>query len=213
MTCGMDAVEGGHTALNSANRSSSLPLVRRQPWISLEDLHLPSPATTPRLATRLGLFREFIYVGVGLAERRFLAEGLTGEGAALAQTARRWTRLQVPPFEIGSELGRQHWQGLLKATERQLVLARAGPGMLTRLADYLFERTTGHIGSFITLITRGCFKAIRTGEEKLTASLLDGVRIDEASEQARLQLAAAFAAGRLSATPGARGRKPKTAAS
>jgi hypothetical protein len=107
--------------------------------------------------------------------------------------------------------GREQWQGLLKATERQLVLARARPGMLTGLAGYLFERTSGHIGSFITLITRGCLKAIRTGEETLTSSLLDTVRIDEASEQARRQLAAAFAAGRLSAAT--RGRKPEAAAS
>ncbi|MGO9163949.1 MAG: hypothetical protein ACLP7J_25235 [Streptosporangiaceae bacterium] len=153
----------------------------------------------------------FIYAGVGLAERRFFAEGLTGQNAALAQTARRWTRLEVPPFEIVSGEGRRHWRGLLKAAERQLVLARAQPGMLTGLADYLFERTTGHIGSFVTLVTRGCFKAIRSGEERLTAGLLDGVRIDEASEQARRQLAAAFAAGRLSAATAA--RHPKAAAS
>jgi hypothetical protein len=155
----------------------------------------------------------FIYAGVGLAERRFLAEGLTGDHAALAQTARRWTRLHLPAFEIVSGQGRQHWQGLLKATERQLVLARAHPGMLTVLADYLFERTTGHIGSYMTLITRGCVKAIRGGEEKLTAALLDTVRIDEASEQARRQLAAAFAAGRLSATPAGPGPAAASAAS
>jgi hypothetical protein len=46
----------------------------------------------------------FIYTGVGLAGR-----GLSAEG-------------------------REQWQGLLKATERQLVLARARPGMLTGLA-------------------------------------------------------------------------------
>jgi ribosomal protein L12E/L44/L45/RPP1/RPP2 len=56
----------------------------------------------------------------------------------------------------------------------------------------------------MTLITRGCLRAIRTGEERLTAPLLDGVRIDEASEQARAQLAAAFAAGRLTAAPASR---------
>jgi hypothetical protein len=77
--------------------------------------------------------------------------------------------------------------------------------MLVGLADYLFERTSGHIGSFITLITRGCYTAIRTGEEQLTNQLLEGVRIDEASEQARLQLAAAFAHDRLTTTPS---RKP-----
>jgi hypothetical protein len=146
----------------------------------------------------------FIYAGVGLTERQLLAEGLTGDHAVLAQTARRWTRLQLPAFEIVSDEGRHHWQGLLKATERQLVLARAQPGMLTALADYLFERTTGHIGSFMTLITRGCFQAIRSGSENLTSELLGTVRIDEASEKARSQLAAAFAAGRLSATPAAR---------
>jgi len=155
----------------------------------------------------------FIYAGVGLAGRGLFAEGLTGPSAVLAQTGRRWTRLELPPFEIASEHGRRDWQGLLKATERQLVLARARPGMLTKLADYLFERTSGHIGSFITLITRGCVTAIRTGEEELTAALLDRVRIDEASEQARRQLAAAFAAGRLSAAPAAGRGRPRAAAS
>ena len=107
----------------------------------------------------------FIYAGVGLAGRGLFAEGLTGQNAALAQTSRRWTRLELPPFEIVSDQeGRRGWRGLLKATERQLVLARARPGMLTGLADYLFERTSGHIGSFITLITRGCVKAIRSGK-------------------------------------------------
>ncbi|KPM56994.1 ATPase AAA [Frankia sp. R43] len=143
----------------------------------------------------------FLYVGVGLAERRFFADGLIGDNAVLAQTARRWTRLPVPPFEVASDEGRAHWRGLLKATERQLVLTHARPGMLTDLADYLFTRTSGHIGSFVTLITRGCFTAIRTGTETLTVDLLDTVRIDEASEQARNQLAAAFAHGRLATTP------------
>jgi hypothetical protein len=143
----------------------------------------------------------FIYAGVGLADRKFFAEGLTGEDAVLAQTARRWTRLDMPPFQIASPDGRQHWQSLLKATERQLVLARARAGMLTKLADYLFERSSGHIGSYVTLITRGCFKAIRVGDEKLTRQLLDSVRIDEASEQARQQLAVAVAQRRLSSRP------------
>jgi len=155
----------------------------------------------------------FIYAGVGLAERRFFADGLVGEAAVLAQTARRWTRLQVPPFEIVSDAGRGHWHRLLKATERQLVLAKARPGMLVDLADYLFERTTGHIGSFVTLITRGCFKAIRAGEETLTTELLDRVRIDEASEQARRQLAAGIAQGRLTSTPTGSSRAENAAAS
>lgn len=177
----------------------------------IDDVHFIDPRRRPGLdvsnhlkwlANELPV--TFIYAGVGLAERKFFAEGLAGENAAMAQTARRWTRLPLPAFEIITEEGRLHWRSLLKATERQLVLARATPGMLTSIADYLFERTTGHMGSFVTLITRGCFKAIRAGEETLTTGLMDSVRIDEASEQARRQLAAAFTTGRLSATPAAR---------
>jgi Bacterial TniB protein len=143
----------------------------------------------------------FIFAGVGLAERRLFAEGLSGDSAIMAQTGRRWTRLELPAFHVSDDRGRRHWRGLLKATERQLVLANAQPGMLTELGDYLFARSGGHIGSFITLITRGCYKAIRTGAEALTRSLLDSVRIDEASETARHHLQAGFTAGRLTSRP------------
>lgn len=119
---------------------------------------------------------------MGLAERRFFAEGLTGPASALAQTARRWTRLPVAAFAAGQK---QEWLALVKAIEQQLVLARAHPGQLAGQGEYLFRRTGGHIGSLMTLITRGCYKAVRTGSEALTRDLLDTVRIDEASEQAR----------------------------
>jgi hypothetical protein len=148
----------------------------------------------------------FVYAGVGLAERRLFAEGLAGEAAALAQTARRWTRLELPPFLIDTDAGRVHWINLLKATERQLVLNRAYPGMLADIGDYLFARTTGHIGSFITLVTRGCYKAIRHGHERLDVDLLDTIRIDEASEAARHQLQAAFTAGSMTTRPRRRAR-------
>ncbi|MEH1130420.1 hypothetical protein [Micromonospora sp. CPCC 206061] len=67
----------------------------------------------------------FIYAGVELAERRLFTEGLSGDSLVLAQTATRWTRLELPPFMVTSNTGRRHWASLLKATERQLVLAAA----------------------------------------------------------------------------------------
>ena len=56
------------------------------------------------------------------------------------------------------------------------------------LADYLFARSTGHFASLMSLISRGCYRAVRTGAEALTAGLLDEVRIDQAAEDARGQL-------------------------
>lgn len=131
----------------------------------------------------------FIYVGVGLAERRFFREGLTGSDAVLAQTARRWTRCPVDPFTAVDRHGTRAWAELLASTEDRLVLARARPRMLLDMADYLFRRTGGHIGSFVTLIVRGCYQAIRTGTEQLTVDLLNAVRIDEAAEHARARTA------------------------
>lgn len=151
----------------------------------------------------------FVYAGVGLAERRLFAEGLVGDRAVLAQTARRWTRLELPPFEVSTGAGRRHWSSLLKSTERQLVLADAHQGMLVEIADYLFARSSGHIGSFITLVTRGCWKAIRNGSERITTNLLDTVRIDEASEAARAELHAGFRSGKLTTRPA---RQPARAA-
>ena len=50
------------------------------------------------------------------------------------------------------------------------------------LSDYLFIRSTGHIGSLMELIRRGCAKAIRTGTESLNQKLFDSIKIDSAAE-------------------------------
>ena len=111
----------------------------------------------------------------------------------------------MDPFEVATEPGRRTWRQLLLAIEKDLVLADTHPGMVADdLADYLFARSTGHFASLMTLITRGCRRAIRAGPEKLTRDLLDQVRNDAAAEAARQELLAAFDAGKLSARPAAR---------
>ena len=146
----------------------------------------------------------FVYVGVGLERRGLVSEGLAAGEEELAQNARRWTTLGVDPFEIATEAGRRTWRQLLLAIEKDLVLSGTHPGMVADdLADYLFARSTGHFASLMTLITRGCRRAIRAGTEKLTRDLLDQVRNDAAAEAARQELLAAFDAGKLSARPAA----------
>lgn len=72
------------------------------------------------------------------------------------------------------------------------------------MSDYLFARSTGHIGSLVTLINRGCQRAVRTGVERLDKKLLNQVKNDSASEQARRELQQAFDSGRLVSRPGSR---------
>jgi hypothetical protein len=146
-----------------------------------------------------------VFVGVGLAERGLFSEGPTYADAVLAQTGRRTTALGMDPFTVNTERGRREWRQMLLALERRVVLASKHPGMLADdLSDYLFARSTGHIGSLMTLVNRGCQRAVRTGTEHLSADLLDGVKNDAAAEKARQELQAAIAARRITTRPARR---------
>ena len=143
-----------------------------------------------------------LFVGVGLAAKGVFSEGATYADAVLAQTGRRTTRLGIEPFHLGDRSAQRAWRGLLLSIEQRLILADTHPGMLAdELADYLFARSTGHIGSLMSLINRGTQRAIRTGTEHLDSALLDKVKIDEAAELARREVAAAFASGKLRTAP------------
>jgi hypothetical protein len=139
----------------------------------------------------------FLFVGVGLRARGLLGEGLPGTDAVFSQTARRWCVLELAPFTLETKTGRATWRALMLAIERGLVLAGAYQGMLADdLSDYLFDRSTGHFASLMSLINRGCARAIRTGTEILTTTLLEQVRIDEAAETARALLSRDRSRGR-----------------
>ena len=141
----------------------------------------------------------FFFVGVGLRARGLLDEGLCGADAAYSQTARRWNVLTLQPFEVATAAGRRTWRNLLLSIERELVLTQHPRGMLADdLSDYLFARSTGHFASLMSLVGRGCYRAVKSRTEKLSADLLDQVRIDEAAEAARRGLESAIRAGQLS---------------
>ncbi len=175
----------------------------------VDDLHFLRPRH--RSATEISnhfkyIANEFpvtlLFVGVGLAERGLFGEIDSDGDESLAQTGRRTTALTLDPFLIDTDEHRHHWRSLLLAVEQLLVLAGKFPGMLAdHLSDYLFARSTGHIGSLMTLVARGCQRAIRTGAECLDTGLLDQVKNDAAAEAARTRLAASLADGRLTSRP------------
>lgn len=143
-----------------------------------------------------------VFIGVGLAKRGLFSEGSSYSDAVLAQTGRRTTALDMRPFTVDTEGGRREWRQMLLAIEQRIVLTDKQPGMLAdHLSDYLFARSTGHIGSLMTLINRGCQRAVRTGIERLDRELLDAVKNDAAAEQGRRELEAAIQAHRITTTP------------
>jgi len=143
-----------------------------------------------------------IYIGVGVAARGLLHEGMTTSEALFAQFGRRTTPLSLAPFLVETDAGRAQWRRLLLTIEHKLVLADTYPGMLAdELSDYLYARSTGHFASLMTLIARGCLRAIRSGQERLSVELMDKVSNDAAAEDARQELAAAIAAGLFTTRP------------
>ena len=137
------------------------------------------------------------------------SEGDSFDNAPLAQTGRRTTPLDMQPFRIDTDQHRREWRQLLLAIERKLVLAEKFPGMLAdELSDYLFARSTGHIGSLMTLINRGCQRTVRTGAERLDRELMDQVRNDAAAEKARRELELALEARKITTRIGRQRKAP-----
>ncbi|MFF2364842.1 TniB family NTP-binding protein [Streptomyces sp. NPDC058122] len=129
----------------------------------------------------------------------FIGHDLRGKGLYLDhQLERRVTPLGLEPFRIEDEQGRLQWRSLLLALEQRLVRAEKYPGML---ADDLFARTTGHIGSLMTLLMRACERAIRTGEERVTRELLSRIRLDAAAERLRAEWEVALQSGTKTSRP------------
>lgn len=124
------------------------------------------------------------------------------------QLARRITPLELAPFMIDREDGRVQWRNFLLSLEQRLVLAGKWEGMLADdLSDYLYARCTGHIGSLMQLIRRGCLRAIRTGDECITEGLMAGVKLDREAEEQRARWEALLASGKRTSKPKGRARR------
>jgi hypothetical protein len=138
-----------------------------------------------------------LFIGIGLRQRGLFKDGPSAD-QVLGQTARRTTPFTMREFSVGDDHGRREWRQLLLAVEKRIVLANKHNGMLADdLSDYLWERTSGRIGSLIPFIARGCVMAMRTGSEKLNQETLERVRADEAAEQQRAELHKKFVRGVL----------------
>jgi hypothetical protein len=139
-----------------------------------------------------------LVIGIGLHERHALLDDTNSyRDHEMEQLLRCTTPVDMSPFGTDTDKQRRHWRDLLLTLEQRLLLTQKHPGMLADdLSDQLFIRSTGHIGSLMSLIRLGCLRAIRQRTEKLTKELLDECRIDSAAELGRRELEAAFRSGR-----------------
>lgn len=123
----------------------------------------------------------FIYAGINVEGSGLLREGKSKEKAFASQTQHRFKIYPISPFaKESAEL-----KPLLSTFEARLALVRQPIGSLEQLSDYIHDRTGGFMGSISNLIREGANLAIQRGEERLSRSILEAVRLDFASEAHR----------------------------
>ncbi|MCO1575134.1 hypothetical protein M8C13_05095 [Crossiella sp. SN42] len=147
-------------------------------------------STTLNLATRNGAevsdqlkyFAErlpatFAYAGIDV-EAQGLFAGVRGR-----QIAGRFTLISTSSFDYGTAAQRADWRALVATLESSLRLHRHTQGTLVELADYLYERTDGMIGSLSQLVRGAAILAVGE-QEQVTQELLELVPVDFAAVQA-----------------------------
>lgn len=136
---------------------------------------------------------------------RLLEVGLFDEGepGLRTPTAGRIARLLVGSFDVNDERGADVWQGLIEGFASTVLLARQKSGDLESLETYLYDRTSGVVGSLARLVRLVVTIAIETGAERITKGLLEQIPLDHAAEAAR----AARTSPTVSAGPSTRPKK------
>jgi hypothetical protein len=119
----------------------------------------------------------FVYAGIEV-EAQGLFAGVRGR-----QIAGRFTVIPAAPFAYGTTEQREQWRALIATLETLLRLHQHRPGSLTGLAEYLYQRSGGMIGSLSQLIRGAAILAIEDGTEQITRDLLDIVPVDYAAER------------------------------
>ncbi|MEU0869915.1 ATP-binding protein [Nocardia brasiliensis] len=119
----------------------------------------------------------FIYAGVEVE-----AQGLFA-GARGRQIAGRFTVVPAAPFAYGTAEQRNQWQALVAALESTLRLRDHIAGTLPAMAEQLYRRSGGMIGSLSQIVRGAAILAIEDGAEKITTDLLDQVPVDYAAER------------------------------
>ncbi|GAA5513086.1 hypothetical protein Dcar01_01812 [Deinococcus carri] len=161
--------------------------------VILDDVHLLRPGRRntegvhsylKALSSRAPVM--LLMVGIDL-EKTDLFEALRHKDRIeVGQTGGRTTVLPVGRFAKGSP----EWIDLVSWADGQLVLLHHQPGRLLRLKDYLWNRTQGGIGSFMSLIRRVALKAVATEHEQVSRKLIDLTTADYNAEKSSTRKAA-----------------------
>lgn len=118
----------------------------------------------------------FIYAGIRVAD---LLSGGGGE-----QIGARFTPVPIRRYNLSNLDDARAWKTFIKLYEAQLPLRHHQTGTLLAEHKYLYERTSGSIGSLTRLLTRATVAAIQDDQnpEAITRELLHAEKVDLVAE-------------------------------
>lgn len=125
----------------------------------------------------------FIYAGVGLDGSGFMSEGKTGSSVQLSQISRRFKLIPVGPLSNEDEADQEMLSGILNVYEQLLPLSAFKSGDLVDLAEYVWKRTQGVIGSISSLVSEAYIRAMLDGSERITKRTFSKVVLDHDAEK------------------------------
>jgi hypothetical protein len=85
--------------------------------------------------------------------------------------SRRFTLIASRPFAYGTAEQRAAWRSLVSTLEGMLCLHEHRLGTLVALDEYLYQRTSGMIGSLSQLLRGAAILAIEDGTEQISREL------------------------------------------
>lgn len=129
----------------------------------------------------------FVYAGYELTSSNLLT-GTRGQ-----QLRGRFSVLNMERVNVTEPADRRTWKGLLLGFEKKLTLHDQTPGSLLAHTDYLFERTSGSIGSLARLLISSASELINSGPdalEMLTPKIMDNHEVDRHATAERANILA-----------------------
>jgi hypothetical protein len=124
----------------------------------------------------------FVYAGVNLTTGPLLA------GARGQQLSARYNILEMQRFNLAKADDRKNWKAIVASFENSLPLRHHEAGTLTALSDYMYERTSGSLGSLSQLITGSAAEVINNphiAREAIDMELLESRVLDYTAETNR----------------------------
>jgi hypothetical protein len=124
----------------------------------------------------------FVYAGINVKK---MLDSERGQ-----QIGGRFALLELSRYNASVPRDMTTWNALITTFEQQLPLRHHDLGTLAPMADYLFERTNGSIGSLGRLITGAASDAITDDSirfERVDRALLDAQQLDVAAETAYVE--------------------------